>query len=114
MTDDYVVKTMTGRNPPPPSHEMRRRTERAERELLEPLRKLRQSLPESVDLTTIGRVSPAKYQGSCASCSVFSAVSTIESCIHKITGNLPTDLSEQQMLDCAFGYGGNGCSGGYA
>jgi hypothetical protein len=32
--------------------------------------------------------------------------------MHKATGVLPTDLSEQHMLDCAYGVGGNGCSGG--
>jgi cathepsin H len=114
LTPDEVVKTMTGRNPPPSLEEMEIRTERAERELMGPLRSRRQSLPESVDLTTIGRVSPAKQQGSCGSCSVFAAVSTIESCFHKVTDSLPTDLSEQHMLDCAYGFGGNGCSGGMA
>ena len=63
---------------------MDRRSEKVERELLAPLRRLRGSLPASVDLTTIGRVSPVKSQGKCGSCSVFSAVSTVESCMHKV------------------------------
>ena len=31
-----------------------------------------------------------------------------------MTGRLPTDLSEQHMLDCGYGVGGNGCDGGMA
>jgi len=114
MTDEELETTHTGRLPTPPQEEMDRRTEIAERELLAPLRTLRQSLPPSVDLTTVGRVSTPKAQGGCGSCSVFAAVSTVESCMHKATGTLPTDLSEQHMMDCAYGYGGSGCHGGMA
>merc|ERR1719369_1548430 len=110
---------MAGRNPPPSEEEMRIRTERSAKLLARPTKYGRDyaedfnQLPASVDLTTIGRVSPAKNQGNCQSCSIFAAVSTIESCIHKVTNHLPTDLSEQGMLDCAYGYGHNsGCSGG--
>jgi C1A family cysteine protease len=112
LTEEEVIATMTGRAPPPSEQEMALRTARAERELMNPLRSLRQELPESVDLASIGRVSPAKNQGGCGSCSVFAAVSTIESCMHKVTDVLPTDLSEQHMLDCAYGFGGSGCGGG--
>ena len=63
---------------------MDRSSEKAERELLAPMRSLRTTLPASVDLTTVGRVATPKNQGSCGSCSVFAAVSTIESCMHKV------------------------------
>jgi len=114
MTHEEVVTTHTGRGPPPPQDEMDRRSKKAERELLAPLRSFRTTLPASVDLTADGRVSAPKEQGNCGSCSVFAAVSTIESCMHKATNNLPTDLSEQHMMDCAYGVGGRGCDGGMA
>ena len=63
---------------------MDRRSKKAERELLAPMRSSRTTLPASVDLTAQGRVSPTKDQGGCGSCSVFAAVSTIESCMHKV------------------------------
>jgi len=50
----------------------------------------------------MGRVSPAKSQAGCVSCAAFAAGSTIESCMHKVTGILPTDISEQHLLDCAW------------
>ena len=84
LTDEEVETTHTGRAPPPPQDEMDRRSEKAERELLAPLRSFRTTLPDSVDLTTQGRVSAPKEQGGCGSCSVFAAVSTIESCMHKV------------------------------
>ena len=114
LTDEEVETTHTGSAPPPPQDEMDRSSEKAERELLGPMRSLRTTLPASVDLTTQERVSTPKQQGSCGSCSVFAAVSTIESCMHEATGVLPTDLSEQQMMDCAYGVGGRGCAGGSA
>jgi len=114
LTDEELEMTRTGRAPPPPQDEMDRRSEKAERELLAPLRSSRMTLPASVDLTTDGRISGPKEQGSCGSCSVFAAVSTIESCMHEATRVLPTDLSEQQMMDCAYGVGGRGCDGGSA
>merc|ERR1711981_330813 len=113
-TEEEMQNLWTGRAPPPSQEEQERRTALAERDLLAPLRSLRLNLPESVDLTTIGRVSPAKNQGNCGSCSIFASVSTIESCFHKATGVLPTDLSEQHLMDCAYGKGGNGCNGGLA
>ena len=44
------------------------------------------------------------------------AVASIESCMHKVTGTIPTDLSEQHLMDCAYNsYNGanKGCEGGY-
>ena len=62
-TDEEVEATMSGRLAVPPKDVRDASTARAERELLAPLRRLRGSLPASVDLTTIGRVSPVKSQG---------------------------------------------------
>jgi C1A family cysteine protease len=113
-TIEEVVGLYTGLPPPPSQEEQDIQTEITERELLAPLRARRGSLPASVDLTAIGRVTPAKSQSSCGSCACFSSVSTIESCMHKVTGVLPTDLSEQHLMDCAYKYKGSaGCEGAW-
>ena len=83
-TMEEIQELYTGLPPLPCQEERDRASDRAERELLEPMRRLRDTLPESVDLTTIGRVSPAKDQGECLSCAAFAAGSTIESCMHKV------------------------------
>jgi C1A family cysteine protease len=53
-----------------------------------------------------------KNQGSCGSCWTFSAVGAMES--HwNIKGKGKNLLfSEQQIVDCAHPYGGQGCNGG--
>jgi C1A family cysteine protease len=114
-TIEDVVMFYTGLPPPPSQEEQDRQTERAERELLAPLRARRQALPSSVDLTSTGRVSPAKSQQSCGSCAAFASVSTIESCMARETGVLPTDLSEQHLMDCAYHYknSASGCAGAW-
>merc|ERR1711874_255055 len=56
-----------------------------------------------------------KNQASCGSCAVFASVAAIDTCFWQVTGNLIDDLSEQHVMDCAYGYGyGNaGCDGGF-
>ena len=113
MTDEEVETTRTGRRSQlPPKEERDKRTKECEQKLLKPLREnqdqwdFEQAVTRSKDLTTEGRISPVKDQGGCGACSVFAAVSTIESCFHRVTDVLPTDLSEQHMMDCAYGFGG--------
>jgi len=101
LTLEELISTHTGLPPPPPREERARRSQAAERDLLAPLRLSRRSLPVEVDLTKVGRVTPAKQQGSCGSCAAFATVSTVESCMHKESGHLPADLSEQHLMDCA-------------
>ncbi|XP_063040256.1 procathepsin L-like [Engraulis encrasicolus] len=70
-------------------------------------------LPHSVDWRNKGCVSRVRQQGPCASCWAFSAVSAVEShtCIkHK---KPLTELSVQQLVDCAWPYGTQGCRGGW-
>merc|ERR550519_2213885 len=132
-TLEEVEKMSTGMGPPPSEEEIIKMNEKAERELLGPLRLRRnamnrngrrrmKSLSDSVDLVKEGRVSEPKHQDydadgrriGCGSCAVFAAVSAIESCMHKVTGVLP-DLSEQHLMDCGYGYSINeGCDGGSA
>merc|ERR1712121_102416 len=113
-TIEEIIEDYTGLAPEPSKEEQARLSEITERELLGPLRRRRQELPDSVDLRELGRVSPVKNQQGCGSCVCFSAVTTIESCMARETGVLPTDLSEQHLMDCAFGYGtAGGCAGAW-
>merc|ERR1712232_1041747 len=67
------------------------------------------SLPESVDWTLRGAVTPVKNQGGCGSCWTFSATGALEGAWQIAAGEL-VPLSEQQLVDCV--NGGGGCSGG--
>lgn len=67
-------------------------------------------LPESVDWTAQGAVTPPKDQGRCGSCWAFSSTGALEGAWQIATGDL-VSLSEQQLVDCA--HNGNlGCQGG--
>ena len=56
-------------------------------------------------------MSPVKDQGTCGSCAAFATAAAIETCFKKATGKLAF-YSEQQYLDCAYGYeGASACNG---
>lgn len=66
----------------------------------------------SFDWRDHGAVTSVKNQGDCGCCYAFAAISALESNIFLKTGKL-LDLSEQEIVDCAYGYFTAGCYGGY-
>jgi len=68
-------------------------------------------LPASIDWRIAGAVSPVKDQGICGSCWSFGTTGTLEGTYFLKTGNRII-LSEQNLIDCSWGFGNNGCDGG--
>lgn len=74
-------------------------------------------LEEGVDWRMPGSVSNVKDQGQCGSCWAFSATGAIEGIYNIRVGTVfdkIAEFSEQQLIDCTNGVGGNaGCNGGW-
>jgi len=73
-------------------------------------------LPPYVNWVETGAVNPPKDQGVCGSCWTFGTIGSLEGSWFLKTGNL-FSLSEQQLVDCAWGAwgsGDSGCDGGFA
>ncbi|XP_066995458.2 cathepsin K [Anabrus simplex] len=68
-------------------------------------------VPEELNWTEKGFITPDWNQGRCGSCYAFSIISSIEGQFFKKTGKF-LDLSEQQILDCSIREGNLGCGGG--
>jgi len=69
-----------------------------------------EALPDAVDWSTAGAVTPVKDQGQCGSCWSFSTTGSLEGAYQLATGNL-VSFSEQQYVDCA-PFPNKGCGGG--
>ncbi|CAG5129120.1 unnamed protein product [Candidula unifasciata] len=70
-----------------------------------------QDVPDQWDWRLIGAVTPVKDQAICGSCWSFGTTGTIEGANFLKTGNL-IRLSQQELIDCSWGEGNNGCDGG--
>jgi hypothetical protein len=73
----------------------------------------RSYIPSTYDARNTGTITVPKNQMSCGSCAAFAATSVHETCLIKAgVSSRGMDLSEQQLVDCAYdGNGRNGCSG---
>ncbi|XP_074598856.1 C1 family peptidase 26-29-p [Brevipalpus obovatus] len=69
------------------------------------------SRPSELDWRLAGAVTPVKDQAVCGSCWSFGTVGTIEGTYFVKTGHL-VSFSEQQLVDCSWDQGANGCDGG--
>ncbi|KAI4874694.1 hypothetical protein NFI96_021607 [Prochilodus magdalenae] len=69
-------------------------------------------LPNFVDWRRKGYVTRVKDQSHCGSSWAFSATGALEAQMFKRKRRLMS-LSEQQLVDCSYGFGNNGCSGGW-
>jgi hypothetical protein len=68
-------------------------------------------LPDAVNWTAQGAVTPVKDQGSCGSCWSFGTTGTIEGQAFRQTGRL-TPLSQQELMDCTWPMQNRACNGG--
>jgi len=69
------------------------------------------ALPDSFDWRILGAVSPVKDQGVCGSCWSFGSSESIEGA-YFVKHNKLVRLSAQNLVDCSWGFGNNGCDGG--
>ncbi|XP_047134693.1 uncharacterized protein LOC100204117 isoform X2 [Hydra vulgaris] len=69
-------------------------------------------IPRKLDWREYGAVTDVRSQGICGSCYAYAVTGAIEGALYLKTGDL-VDLSEQQIIDCSWGFGNKGCKGGY-
>ncbi|KAI8424544.1 hypothetical protein MSG28_003001 [Choristoneura fumiferana] len=78
----------------------------------EEVAELADELPENYDMRVEGYISAIKNQAQCGSCWAFSSTAAVEGALARSNGGRILDLSEQALVDCAWGFGNRGCHGG--
>lgn len=68
-------------------------------------------VPTELNWRLYGAVTPVKDQAVCGSCWSFGTTGTIEGTLFLKTKRL-IRLSQQNLMDCSWGFGNNGCDGG--
>jgi len=68
-------------------------------------------IPDEIDWRLRGAVTQVKDQAVCGSCWSFGTTGAVEAAYFMKTGNL-VRLSQQELIDCSWGEGNNGCDGG--
>ncbi|TDH68009.1 hypothetical protein CCR75_003802 [Bremia lactucae] len=68
--------------------------------------------PGDIDWRLKGAVTPVKDQGACGSCWTFGTTGAMEGAVFNQQKKL-YNLSQQNLLDCSWDYGNNGCGGGF-
>lgn len=68
-------------------------------------------LPDRVNWTELGAVSPVKNQHHCGACWAFSTTGSIETQYYFKHGKM-VQFSEQNLIDCSSPYNNHGCHGG--
>lgn len=69
------------------------------------------TVPLRIDWRASGVVTPVRNQGKCGACWAYSTIETIESMAAIQSGKRASDLSVQQIIDCATS-DNHGCDGG--
>uniref|UniRef100_A0A7M5X5G9 Uncharacterized protein n=1 Tax=Clytia hemisphaerica TaxID=252671 RepID=A0A7M5X5G9_9CNID len=70
------------------------------------------AVPKSLDWRKYGAISEVSSQGICGSCYAYAVTGAVEAG-HFIKTGKRIKLSEQQIVDCSWGFGNRGCKGGY-
>ena len=71
-----------------------------------------EAIPSSWDWRTKGVVTPVKDQARCGSCWAFSTTGNLEGLYALNHQSQLLSFSEQNLVDCSFPYGNDGCDGG--
>ncbi|CAG5012073.1 unnamed protein product [Parnassius apollo] len=69
-------------------------------------------LPKNFDLRIEGLITPVHDQEDCGSCWTFGTTSAVEGALARSNGGRLLRLSNQALIDCAWGFGAAGCDGG--
>jgi len=75
------------------------------------IKKYKKKIPSSFDWRIFGAVTPVKDQGICGSCWSFGTTGAIEGA-YFVKHNHLVRFSPQNLIDCSWGFGNNGCEGG--